>query len=268
MKIAFFDIDGTLLDVPHGLNAPSRATIEALKAFQDQGNKIVIASARGAVPASLECIFFDGYIFNDGHYIIYEGKVLVDDLFTQEMVQKQLDVYQKYHGRPQFAGHQGSWCNCLDDELIIKHRLMFAGTAKRPQDVVEHFTVADVKAVSCCVLFDTVEALEQAYHELEDQFTMIPYKTGLIRMDVYCKGFTKGTACQYLYRQLKIERENTYAFGDGENDIEMLQLVKHGIAMGNAVEPLKAVASEVTDIVTHDGIAKSFHKHFAIEVTS
>ena len=31
MKIAFFDIDGTLLDVPHGLNAPSRATIEALK---------------------------------------------------------------------------------------------------------------------------------------------------------------------------------------------------------------------------------------------
>ena len=87
MKIAFFDIDGTLLDVPHGLNAPSRATIEALKAFQDQGNKIVIASARGAVPASLECIFFDGYIFNDGHYIIYEGKVLVDDLFTQEMVQ-------------------------------------------------------------------------------------------------------------------------------------------------------------------------------------
>ena len=119
MKIAFFDIDGTLLDVPHGLNAPSRATIEALKAFQDQGNKIVIASARGAVPASLECIPFDGYIFNDGHYIIYEGKVLVDDLFTQEMVQKQLDVYQKYHGRPQFAGHQGSWCNCLDDELII-----------------------------------------------------------------------------------------------------------------------------------------------------
>lgn len=43
MKIAFFDIDGTLLDVPHGLNAPSRTTIEALKAFQDQGNKIVIA---------------------------------------------------------------------------------------------------------------------------------------------------------------------------------------------------------------------------------
>ena len=76
----------------------------------------MIASARGAVPASLECIFFDGYIFNDGHYIIYEGKVLVDDLFTQEMVQKQLDVYQKYHGRPQFAGHQGSWCDCLDDE--------------------------------------------------------------------------------------------------------------------------------------------------------
>ena len=148
--------------------------------------------------------------------------------------------------------------------LVIKHRAMFQGTTERPTDVNEVFKTSDVKAVSCCVLFDSAAQLWAAYHELEDEFTMIPYDTGLIRMDVYCKGFTKGTACEYLYQKLGIDYENTYAFGDGINDVEMLQLVKHGIAMGNAIPKLKSVASEITDSVDNDGIAQSFKKHFNI----
>ena len=65
---------------------------------------------------------------------------------------------------------------------------------------------------------------------------------------------------------MSIEYENTYAFGDGINDVEMLQLVQHGIAMGNAIDELKKVASEITDTVDHDGIAKTFEKYFEIPV--
>ena len=264
MKIAFFDIDGTLVDVPNGLTSPTQATIEALNEFKKQGNKIVIATARGAVSESIKGIPFDGYIFNDGHYIIYNNEVLVDEIFSTEMIQKQMDVYQKYKGRYMFSGHQGSWCSYLDDELVIKHRFMFSGTTKRPEDVCEEFKARDVDAISCCVLFDTAEDLYKAYHELEEEFTMIPYDTGLIRMDVYCKGFTKGTACEFFYQKLGVNKEDTYAFGDGVNDMEMIQLVGHGIAMGNAVTQLKEVASEVTDTVDQDGIVKSFKKHFDI----
>ena len=49
-KIAFFDVDGTLINVPHQLLKPTKRTIEALKDFQKQGNYIVVASARGAMP--------------------------------------------------------------------------------------------------------------------------------------------------------------------------------------------------------------------------
>ena len=143
---------------------------------------------------------------------------------------------------------------------------MFQGTSERPQNVYEKFDAKDIEAVSCCVLFDNAEDMWSAYHELENEFTMVPYETGLIRMDVYCKGFTKGTACEYLYKKLGIEYENTYAFGDGINDVEMLQLVQHGIAMGNAIDELKKVASEITDTVDHDGIAKTFEKYFEIPV--
>ena len=124
----------------------------------------------------------------------------------------------------------------FDDELVIKHRAYdFREQLKDQLMLMRYLKLVMLKAVSCCVYLISAAQLWAAYHELEDEFTMIPYDTGLIRMDVYCKGFTKGTACEYLYQKLGIDYENTYAFGDGINDVEMLQLVKHGIAMGNAI---------------------------------
>ena len=265
MKIAFFDIDGTLVNVPNGLMHPTQKTIHALNEFKKMGNKIVIATARGEAPQSVADIHFDGYIFNDGHYICYNNETLVDETFSATQVQKLMDVFSKYDGRSMFNGPKGSWCAFLDDELVIKHREMFNGTSERPEGVHEEFSAEDVQTRSSCVLFKNAEDLWNAYHELEEEFTMIPYDTGLIRMDVYCKGFTKGTACDYLYKKLGINYEDTYAFGDGHNDMQMLSLVKHGIAMGNAIEELKKVASEVTDTVDNDGIAKAFEKHFGIK---
>ena len=45
-------------------------------------------------------------------------------------------------------------------------------------------------------LFETVEQMWKAYHELENDMTIVAYDHGLIRMDVYHKGFKKGTACK------------------------------------------------------------------------
>ena len=83
-------------------------------------------------------------------------------------------------------------------------------------------------------------------------------------MDVYRKGFTKGTACEYWYKKLEIKKENTYAFGDGINDKEMFELVGNGIAMGNAIEEIKEIAHYVTDTVDNDCITKAFKKLFNI----
>ena len=88
-KIAFFDIDGTLINVPHGMMEPTQATKDALNAFKQQGNLIFIATARGSIPFKSEGLEFDGFIGNDGHYIFYNNEIVLDDLFTREEVQKQ-----------------------------------------------------------------------------------------------------------------------------------------------------------------------------------
>ena len=51
-----------------------------------------------------------------------------------------------------------------------------------------------------------------------------------------------------------IDRSEAVAFGDGNNDLEMLKAVGHGIAMGNASDELKEIAEEVCGHVAEDGI--------------
>lgn len=260
-KIAFFDIDGTLINVPNGLMSPTQKTVDALLQFQNDGNLIFIASARGILPECLTQIPFDGFIGNDGHYIKYKDEIWINDLFNVKDLKKLVDVYKQFNGHAMFSGHTYQYCDCWNNPYVVKHTIMFHHTTDKPDNLIEHFDLEDIDALASCVLFETVEDLYQAYEALKDHFTMVVYDTGLIRMDVYKKGFKKGSACKYVYEKLGISKENTYAFGDGINDMEMLVGVGHGIAMGNAIDELKAVADEITLSVDEDGIYNYFaHK--------
>ena len=53
------------------------------------------------------------------------------------------------------------------------------------------------------------------------------------------------------------------AFGDGENDMDMLRFAGVGVAMGNACDAVKAAADYVTDTVDNDGIEKAL-RHFGL----
>lgn len=59
---------------------------------------------------------------------------------------------------------------------------------------------------------------------------------------------------------MKRDIKDTIAFGDGRNDIEMLETAGLGIAMGNAVDEAKAVADYVTARIEDDGIQKALKK--------
>lgn len=260
-KIAFFDIDGTLINVPKGLMSPTQETVEVLNTFQKQGNLIFIASARGSLPFQAENLNFDGFIGNDGHYITFNDEVVLDDLFTVDEISKLMAVCNQYKGRSIFTGHQNCWCECWEDQYVQAHQKAFAHSNEKPSNLIEIYQAKDIQALACCVMFESVEALRLAYQALEEDFTMVTYETGIIRMDIYRNGFRKGTAVKYMYEKLGVPKENTYAFGDGINDMEMLQLVGHGIAMGNAIPQLKEVADEVCDDVMANGIANYFKKN-------
>ena len=62
-------------------------------------------------------------------------------------------------------------------------------------------------------------------------------------------------------QQAGIAPEDAYAIGDGYNDITMMKVVGHSIAMGNAVDELKEVADYVTADILDDGLYKAFEHY-------
>ena len=79
--------------------------------------------------------------------------------------------------------------------------------------------------------------------------------------DVMKRGVTKGNALLSLAGYLGIPAENTFAIGDSDNDISMIESARYGIAMGNATEGVKAAASYITANYDSLGFAKAVYEY-------
>ena len=83
-------------------------------------------------------------------------------------------------------------------------------------------------------------------------------------LEIMEKGVSKGNALTMLCEQLHIDTADVIAFGDGENDIEMLKTAGTAVVMENALEQVKAYADIVCPSNENDGIAKTLMKYLAI----
>ena len=67
-----------------------------------------------------------------------------------------------------------------------------------------------------------------------------------------------------VIKYYQYELENTYAIGDGDNDVSMFQQVKHSICMGNGTKLAKEAAEYITDRIEEDGFANELEKIFKL----
>jgi hydroxymethylpyrimidine pyrophosphatase-like HAD family hydrolase len=75
------------------------------------------------------------------------------------------------------------------------------------------------------------------------------------------RGVNKGTALERVAAYHGLDKADTIACGDSDNDSAMIRNAGLGIAMGNAVDSLKEIAGWVTDSIENDGLAKAFKKY-------
>ncbi len=74
--------------------------------------------------------------------------------------------------------------------------------------------------------------------------------------EFYSPTISKALAIERVLNYYQIPKKQSYGFGDGDNDIEMFNYVKHSIAMGNASAEVMAAADITTDTIENDGLAK------------
>ena len=88
------------------------------------------------------------------------------------------------------------------------------------------------------------------------------YATGIpLNFELSPLGANKGMGLETLSRLTDIPLSQMIAVGDEGNDLEMVQTAGLGVAMGNAIESVKAVAKVVTNDCDHDGVAEVIEKY-------
>ena len=104
--------------------------------------------------------------------------------------------------------------------------------------------------------------VELVRKELGTEFDMIVHEPDGI-LEIGQAGHSKASGIERLCASLGIAKEDTYAFGDSANDVEMLEFVAHGIAMGNGTDVAKNAAEFVTTDIHKDGIWNGL-KHYGL----
>ncbi|MDQ0153859.1 Cof-type HAD-IIB family hydrolase [Robertmurraya andreesenii] len=74
-------------------------------------------------------------------------------------------------------------------------------------------------------------------------------------IEIIRHGLNKAVGIQKVADYVNIPKERIIAFGDEDNDLEMIEYAGHGIAMGNAIDELKTLANDITQTNEEDGVA-------------
>ncbi len=243
MKIVFFDIDGTLAERTH---VPASAA-EAVRKLRDAGSLVFICTGRSHHYVKTHFgSYADGFICHNGRFAIQGEDILYDHPVSFERIQAISEIIRDNGAAMVWYGRREGWYYGSEPEY---DRLKQDEEAQR----VHNGLSASMKAYSFNVHFPHRQILTDLEGILKDQCIFNPHGP-LPHADVTVMGYDKGSALKAISQALKVEIEDTYAFGDGINDISMLQAAGHGIAMGNAAERLKEKAEYVTTDIHDDGI--------------
>lgn len=253
-KAVFFDIDGTLYDFKQGVIDSTR---EAIKRIRENGHLTFICTGRSRVLIPQKEIIdmgFDGIIAACGTYIDNGKKIILNREIDQQIIYNTLDIMEDFQVVPVLEGH----------EYIYFDKEKFIGKAERFANVIDEFLKEKRKPIKgnednlkinkLSITARNQEELGEICKRLSFYYDPIFHRAASAELVPH--GFTKAKGIELILESLGIDREDTYAFGDSNNDLEMLQYVQQGIAMGNSSEQVLKIADYVTDDINQGGIYK------------
>ena len=245
-KLIFFDIDGTLLN--HDKQLPEK-TIEAINQLKEQGHIVAIATGRGPFMYEdiRESLGVDTYVSYNGSFVVYEGDVIYTaPLDKQALLQLEVEGHENNHPM-MFMDHKNMRQNVENhpsiDESIATLKLTFT------PDYDPSYHAGRV--LYQALFFVDQEEIKQ-YEGRYPEFEFVRWHP--LSVDILPAGGSKWRGIKQLIDYVNIDPSDVYAFGDGLNDVEMLENIHNSVAMGNGCSEAKQVADYVTADVDEDGL--------------
>lgn len=259
IEAIFFDIDGTLLSF--NTHKVPQSAIDAIEILQKKGIKTFIATGRhrkeinGFAP-----LLFDAYITLNGSYCFdKENTVIHKSPLTKADMEVLIKIQQSDDKFPCFLGtHDDMILNFMNEQVDETYQTFgIRGSAPVPFDEWKKVAQGEIFQLVAFIGPEHDKKITEAMPDVSS-VRWTPLFTDIIARDT-----NKQTGIDHILEHYNIPLENTMAFGDGNNDIQMLKHVGIGVAMGNAAEHVKQAADFATDTVDNDGILKGL-QHYGL----
>ena len=253
-KAIFFDIDGTLIDASVGMTLMSTRVRDALNALKEAGNYIFIASGRPLdyLDPELVNFGFNGFVLMNGAVVVINNEVIFAEAIDPKVVKEVCQFCDAEDTEYILESHPKVY---LKEEFKLSE-IFFANFDIDILKFERKFNIDDFPTYKMEFLTDRADAGEIYYKLLQT-----PTLTGINdpfhsdNLELYSAKNTKASGILHALDYLGVDIKDSYAFGDGLNDIEMIQTVGCGMAMGNGNPKLKSLAKYVVPSVHEDGVA-------------
>ena len=207
---------------------------------------------------------FDGFVLNNGAVATVGEKIIFDKPISKLIVEKVRDLAVEGNVEYIFESHPYTYCKKGFDvfEKFFKKIKVNQSEIVRDFDF-EKISVSKIECLTDRTDFDNVSATYE-------KILSIPGLTGWAdptrfkSLEVYSSEVSKATGIFEMLKYFDIPVENSFAFGDGLNDYEMISKVGTGLAMATGKEDFKRSAKYVVPGVHEDGVAVGIEKYILV----
>ncbi len=268
IRLVAFDLDNTLLDSQKDLSERNR---KALERCVEEGIEIVPCTGRIwlGLPDCIKELPGVRYmiLLNGGQVVDIVNDRIIDkrDLAyttAAELMEGIRDHHVMYDCYIDGQGYSESrFLDHLDDYNIPDNlRQMFAITRLPVPDLIEFIRDKARPVEKVNFNFDDYDLRRRVKDELSSRDDIVVSSSFLNNLEINGPGATKGQGILTLASLLSIDPSQTMGFGDGLNDLSMMQAAGIGVAMDNAIEEVKEVADYVTLSNDEDGVGVAIEK--------
>lgn len=264
--VVFLDVDGTLISYDGIFPASAK---EALHLARKAGHQMVVCSGRSLcqIKTWFPMELTDGLVTAAGSSVYYQEKLIYSTTFEEEYTRKMVRYFEEnqmpFFLQSEEALYSAKWC-MASEKALFQEKGLKADAVEEVFGTVEFVDRPWTKpGIEKALYYNCHKEAAQVEKDLDGYFKITDSSFKLSRFcdgEITRAGIDKSAGMDAYLKYVGIPQENSVAFGDGPNDMEMIQFAGLGIAMGNATKELKSIADKICGDVEEDGLYLAFRE--------
>lgn len=263
IRLIALDLDGTTLNSKKELTERTRqAIVQAAKS----GIRILAATGRtfsSLAPEILKMSEISCAITSNGAVVnrTPDGQILYENCLTPKSVTEMTEKIRKEAVDTEVCSGGQAYIGKEYYDRILQGKtqrdIAYVRSTRHPVADIYDFLLEHSSEIENINLnFKDLEEKQRWLKQMQSNPDVTPTSSFLYNVELGGRDTSKGHALAYLMDQWNLDARQVMAFGDSENDLDMIEMAGIGVAMANAVEVVRERADRITDSNDQDGVAK------------